>query len=102
MGPKPDQGPQMIFIVEIDATLIVQGTAGELMKVERLLKSHHHRIEEAIDQTIRSATPADLNEPDVLVLRNHIRDHINRFLDKPLVKEVVFGYYRAFHTPIKT
>ncbi len=94
--------PQTAFIVEVDATIIVQGTSSELLEVEAMLKSHHHRVEEAIDETIRAATPAHLNEPDVLIIRTRIRDRINQYLGKQIVQEVLFGDYRAFHTPIKS
>lgn len=95
-GKKPT-----VFIVEIDASIIVKGTASELIEVESLLRSHHSRIQEVIEETVRSASDANLNEPDMIVIRTCIRDRINQFFDRPLVKEVLFSHYRAFHTPIK-
>ncbi len=100
-SPK-SKGPQTVFIVEIDASIIVHGTSGELIAVEKVLLSHHHRIEEAIEETIRAATPAHLNEPDALTIRTQVRDRINHFLGRPIVREVLFSHYRAFRTPIKT
>jgi flagellar basal body-associated protein FliL len=99
---RTGKGPQTVFILELDASIIVQGTASELMEVESKLKKHHYRIEEAIDETIRTSTPALLTEPDTLTIRNQIRDRINQIIEMSVVKEVVFGHYRAFHTPIKT
>lgn len=90
-----------VFIVEIDASIVVKGTSSELVEVETLLKSHHARVEEVIEETIRAASDANLNEPEMLVIRTRIRDRINEFFDRPMVKEVIFGHYRAFHTPIK-
>ena len=95
-------GPQTVFIVEIDASIIVQGTSSELVEVEAMLKSHHHRIEEAIDETVRASSDANLAEPDALVIRSRIRDRINHYFGRPVVKEVLFGHYRAFRTPIKS
>lgn len=102
ISKKTKNEDQTVFIVEIEASIIVQGTAGELVEAEALLKSHQHRIEEAIDETIRTATPENLAEPDTLAIRSRVRDRINGFFSRPLVKEVLFGHYRAFHTPIKS
>lgn len=90
-----------VFIVEIDASIIVKGTYSELVEVESLLKSHHRRIEEVIEETVRSASEANLTEPEMIVIRTRVRDRINAFFDRPLVKEVLFSHYRAFHTPVK-
>ncbi len=102
ISKSPGKTQQLVMIVEIDASVIVQGTAGELVEVENLLKSHHHRIEEVLDETVRSAKPADLSEPDALTIRTRIRDRINGFFSRPLVKEVIFSHFRAFRTPVKT
>ena len=63
---------QMVMIVEIDALIIVQAKASELVKWRTLLKSHQHRIEEVLDETIRSAKVEELNEPDG---HNHPHPH---------------------------
>jgi flagellar basal body-associated protein FliL len=102
ISKKTKNQDQTVFIVEIEASIIVQGTAGELLEAEALLKSHQHRIEEVIDETIRTATPENMAEADALVIRGRIRDRINEFFPRPFVKEVLFVHYRAFHTPIKS
>ncbi len=99
---SPGKTQQWVMIVEIDASIIVQGTASELVEVEDLLKSHHHRIEEILDETVRSAKTEDLSEPDALTIRTRIRDRINTFFGRPLVKELIFSHFRAFRTPVKT
>lgn len=93
---------QSVFIVEIEASVIVQGTSREIVEAEALLKSHKHRIEEVIDETLRVASDANLTDPAASVIRNRIRDRINDFFSRPLVKEVVFSHYRAFDTPIRS
>jgi len=100
---KEEGGPsQSVFIVEVEASIIVQGTSREIVGAEALLKSHKYRIEEVIDETLRVASDANLADPAALVIRTRIRDRINAFFSRPLVKEVVFSHYRAFQTPIKS
>ena len=52
-----------------------------------MVESAHHRIEEAIDETIRSATDEELAEPDVEIIRSRVRERINAYFDKPLFAE---------------
>ncbi len=102
VAAQGDQEIPYVSVVEIDASIIVHETGGELLLLESLLRSHQHRIEEAIDHTIRSTAPDDLAEPDTETLRTRIRDRINEVLGTPVAKEVIFSHYRAFRTPNKT
>lgn len=97
MGKKQDA----VLIVEIDASIIVHGTTNELLGMQKVLRAYHNRIEGAIDETIRSASPAELAEADAQTLRARIRDQINAFYGKPVAEEVLFSHYRAFHAQIK-
>jgi hypothetical protein len=93
---------QRVFIVEIDSSVIVHGNTEELLVMESMFRSYKNRIEEAIDQTIRSSSPADIAEPDGQTIRGRIRDKLNQFYGSEVVKEVLFSHYRAFLTPIKS
>jgi flagellar basal body-associated protein FliL len=93
--------PQLAFIVELDASLVVHGTDSELLAMDQMIQSHRHRIEEAIDRIIRSAAPAELTEPETQTLRTRIRKRINDVCGEKLVQEVLFSHYCVFHLPIK-
>ncbi len=92
----PSELQPRVFVAEYEAVALLEGAGTNALHFERELKKHRARIHEAIDEVIRTATDAELDEPDLHRLRRRVRDAVNTILGKPLVDDVVFSRFRAF------
>lgn len=100
MTSTPSDGSQdSLQIVEFEAAAVVHGTGFELLQMSDRLRYYSARIGQQLDQVARSATPEELADPSLKVLRQRMKSRVNRIFGAELIEDVIFSRFRTFEIP---
>lgn len=80
----------------VNCTVVASIAEEDQSEFNDLLKNNQHRLRERIMIEFRSASPSDLNEAGLGLIKRRISEKSNALLGKPLIKKVIFPEYNYF------
>jgi hypothetical protein len=86
-------------VINAEVSILVEGSVGQAIEVEKKLYSHQHRIEQAITTVIRTSTAEDIQDTDLSNIRNRLKESLNDVIDKEAIKDVILGSFRVYNMP---
>ncbi|MEM1061637.1 MAG: hypothetical protein AAF532_09510 [Planctomycetota bacterium] len=96
-GGEDDE--QIVRVAEVELHGLVRGSQDELFLLSGHVRRRRAALEEAVDIVVRTAGPAELEDPENTALRDVFRDRVNAALGRDVVEDVVFTHFRVFDTP---
>lgn len=88
-----------VRLAELELRGLVRGSEDRSFRVEALCRRRKNALTEAIDVVMRTASPAELDDPENEVLKSRLADRIGRIVGADVIEEFYVTHCRIFETP---